>query len=109
MSAKRLDLTPDADGAPFQLLTELDGVSIYMQFRWNDRDQSWILSLSSESGELLVGCIRLVNNWDLLASHRSDPRIPPGSLFAWAQTDSDVDAGKGELGGRVGVYYLEVA
>lgn len=104
---QRLDITPDQDGEPFKMLVELDGISVYLQFRWNDRASLWLLSVMAEDGEPIASCISLVNNWDLLAPHRSDPRVPPGNLLAWAQTDSDVNAGKSELGGRVEVYYLE--
>lgn len=109
MPAVRLDITADPDGAPFQLLTALDGVSVYLRFRWVDRSECWVLSVLSEDGAELVGSVRVVNGWDLLAPHRHDPRIPPGMLMAWAKTDADINAGKAELGGRVEIYYLEAA
>lgn len=107
MAVVQLDLVPDPDGAPFKQLVELDSVSVYLQFRWVDRSACWVLSVADESGADIVSSISLINNWDLLAPHRHDPRIPQGTLMAWAQTDSDVDAGKAELGGRVQVVYIE--
>lgn len=107
MAIVQLDLTPDADGAPFQQLVELGGVSVYLRFRWNDRAGSWQLSVLSEDGSDLIGTIRIVNNWDLLGPFRADPRVPTGLLVASAQTEPEVDAGKAELGGRVGLFYIE--
>lgn len=109
MAILRLDITPDPDGEPFKMLVELDGASVYLQFRWNDRMGLWLLSVSAEDETPIATCISLVNNWDLLAPHRHDPRVPQGTLMAWAQTDGDTNAGQGELGGRVEVYYVEAS
>jgi len=109
MAVVRLDLRPDPDAEPFEQLVVLDGLAVRLAFRWNDRAQRWVMSIAADDGTMLSGSIAVCNNWDLLAPHRHDPRVPPGVLLAWAQTDPNRDAGKDELGGRVGLYYSEAA
>ncbi len=107
MATVKLDISPDQDGAPFEMQTVLGGLAVRLSFRWNDRMSAWVLSLAADDGSVISGSIRLCNNWDLLAVHRHAPRVPQGTLIAWAQTEPNRDAGKDELGGRVGVFYVE--
>lgn len=99
----RLPITQD--GAHFSFTCELDGVTYYFEFRWNDRDSSWFMTVGDGEGTTIVAGVKVVINMPLL-NFFTDDQLPLGSLIATDTGGTDLDAGFGDLGRRVIVTYL---
>lgn len=101
---------PTTPGLPFYTQkTRLDGVDYILEFRYNQREDRWYLSISdSEEIPILTG-LKLVCNWPLLHSYQYDPRVPPGELMAIDLSGDDTPPGLNELGDglRVQLTYFE--
>jgi hypothetical protein len=105
----QLDLTPDPDVPFFVHRTTLDGKDYDFSFSWNGRCSLWAVTISTLSGEVLTAAQVLRHGRNLLSRAVSAER-PPGIVFAWSNTPSDLSPPKvGELGGRVGIYYASEA
>ena len=98
-----LDSTHDYQEQEFQL----DGETFRLLARWNERIDSWIISLYESDGTpVAVGRRLTVGNflfpW-LVTENR-----PAGQLIAIDTKDEDVDPGHFDLGNRVVVAYLDI-
>lgn len=81
-------LTIPTTSDPFYSQTvNLEGVDYLFEFRWNQRESSWYLAIY-QSDETLLCSVKVVTNWDLLRRF-TDPRLPPGPLFAKANPLGD--------------------
>lgn len=84
--------------AHYAQTTTLDGRTYRLEFDWIQRWQRWTLSLYTSGGEpLLLGAPLLSGN-DLLAPHRWDDRLPPGSLGVFNSQDQGGDPGLTDFG-----------
>jgi len=74
-------LIPTTPGrAHYSQTTTLDGRAYVLEFDWIQRWQRWTLSVSTSAGVSLLRGAPLLCGVDLLAPHRWDLRLPPGSL-----------------------------
>lgn len=88
----------------------LDGVLYSLVFQWNERQNSWFMSVyDSTFATNLIGDRKCVVNTLI------DPNFTgrqPGGLFLWIDTgnppDSAVDPGYDDLGNRVKLQYFSV-
>lgn len=87
--------------------TVLDGVEYVLDFRFAEREARWYLDLRKSTGELLSGSIKLVSNFELLASRRTNADIPPGELVVLDLRPTPADPGFDELGDVVALIYRE--
>lgn len=102
----------------YELTVELDGVDFDLRFLWNDRDESWYLtitetqetSIDEETGEKvpLLSGVPINIGVPLMRVLTSLDR-PSGELLAFDTTGTGTAPGKTELGSRVLLYYLEAA
>jgi len=92
----------------FRQRTSLDGVPFELEFRWNERDGAWYMSIADTDGNPLRSGIRLAVDSPLLHSLVSDTR-PNGELYAIDIEDSGEEAGFDDLGQRVVLYYVTAA
>jgi hypothetical protein len=103
-------LIPTTPGEPFHSSkVRLEGRDFVFQMRWNQREERWYLSiLEDDSTPILLG-LKLIANWELLGPYRSDPRVPPGRLFAADLTNDHSPPGLDEIGvgKRVELTYIE--
>lgn len=98
---------PLSPGTPaFTQRTLLDGRAYILDFRWNERESAWYLSLLDEHEDPILYGIKLVLNWPLLR-RVVDPRRPPGSLMCVDPSGNDDSPGLQELGTRVELIYLD--
>jgi len=58
----------------------LDGVPYHLRIYWNARGAYWSIDVSDRDQNLLVGGIKVVNNYELFYNH-PDRDLPPGQLF----------------------------
>lgn len=89
---------------PFTQSVELDGTVYDLSFRWNPRDEHWMLDISN-AGVLAVAGIKLVVSTDLLARDRRLDGIPPGRLFVADLDGLDRDPDDTLFGERVMLRY----
>lgn len=83
---------------------DLDGVKYVLAFQYNARNDSWYMSISDRSENLIVAGIRLVTAVSLLGRAR-DSRLPPGVIFMMDTTNAGIDAGFADIGQRVLLIY----
>jgi len=106
-----LPLTPDADAYEMEFL--LDSINVVLRFRYNERDDTHYLSVftpsvsqgSDGSRVALVSGLPVLSGQSLLLDVRAEG-LPPGMLFALDTQSQNKDAGRGELGARVQVFYV---
>lgn len=97
----------DAGAAPFDQRMVLDGVPFGLRFQWSSRGQVWQLSLFEDGGAQVLGCVAIRNGVPLLQAYRNLAGLPRGEFIALASTFPEIDAYRGDLGGRVVLHYAE--
>ena len=73
------ELPLEVDVPYYEFSVELDDVEFKLEFRYNDRDDSWYLTIRDSDDALLRAGIRVVNDWYLLRLW-NDGNEPDGSL-----------------------------
>jgi hypothetical protein len=104
MSSILLPVT--ADAPHYRFTCSLEGKSYGFELRWNGRSGAWFLTVSDVDGNVLAAGRRVVIGAELLG-RSANAALPPGSLFAYDTSNSNRDAGRDDLGGRVKVVYVE--
>jgi hypothetical protein len=102
---------PILDGEPFvDQTSNLDGTDYLLQFRFNQREQRYYLSIYLADGTPLAKGAVLVCMWPLF-KHVTDRRMPPGTLFVAPQGSDTSPPKLGELGPgkRCELIYVEKA
>ena len=92
--------------AYYELEVELDDVQFRLEFRYNDRDSAWYLTIRDAEDTLLRAGIRVVNSWDLLRLWAEDTR-PDGQLVTVNQGDVPNPPTLNQLGAEVVLTYLD--
>ena len=96
------------DASFFDLQVNLEGSVYTLEFRWNDREQSWYMSIWDADQEIgYAAGIKLVSNW-LLRKYTAD-KTPPGEFFLLdtaADVERAVDPGFDDLGNRHQLFYV---
>lgn len=77
VTVPRLSTRPQRVGQPL-----LDGQLYTTRFTFNVRDRRWYLQLGTAAGEVIAEVGRITSGSSLLAAIETDPRCPPGQLFA---------------------------
>lgn len=85
-----LEVTLEVNDAAFEQTVSLDGLTYGFEFWWNERMESWYMTVYTALGEPITSGIRLAHKQHLLAKYR-DERLPPGSLFLISLSDSPCD------------------
>lgn len=94
----------------------LDGVSYDLEFLWNDRDNSWNMTVydsatavnTDGSRDAIVAGIPVHVGWPLLRQYVVTNK-PAGEIVALDTSGKDLDPGVNELGSRVVLVYLTAA
>lgn len=81
----------------YTMTTVLDGTDYLFEFRHNQREDCWYLSVSLTDGTLLVAGVKVVSDRPLLTRF-ADVRLPPGMLVAFANTSDKSPPKLAELG-----------
>ena len=92
-----ISIPTDTNLSFWQQITTLDGTDFQLEFRYNQREDVYYLSISLTDGTALATGIKLVSNYRLLQAYSSS-LMPPGELIAVASGADDSPAGLGELG-----------
>lgn len=94
----------------YEMTVTLDGtnyiVALYFNPRLADGAGKWMISLSDQNRNLLIGPVPVVANWTLFDRFFAD-NPPKGTLFAFDTSGQDLDPGQFDLGDRVRLFYLE--
>ena len=64
----------------FEQRTELEGIIYTLAFRYNERNETWVMDILTSGKEMLVAGIILHINQDLLRQYQDD-RLPKGLLW----------------------------
>jgi hypothetical protein len=108
MAIHELDISVSEpnDTEAYSLDMELDGTVYTLDFLWNRRDESWVMSVYLPDGTLLAGNRKLVLGFPLLRGE-IDSRLPPGVLILVDSTESNDEPERDEVGGRCFLAYLD--
>jgi len=103
-----IQLVPGSDAEPFDQVITLDGSRYLFRFRWGGRAGAWLLAIHDDQDVELIAGLALVNCSDLLRPY-NDERLPPGQISVVDVDDTGIDAGVDDLGGRVQLFYVDLA
>jgi len=82
-------LTIPTTNDSFQRMTvRLDGRDYVLTLLYNQREESWYLSIGDDESVPLLSGLKLQANWPLLWRHRYNTSLPPGELMVTSTTDS---------------------
>lgn len=86
----------------------LDGEAYRLEWKWNDRAESWSLDVLDVNGEPILMGVRVVADWNLFEG-RTDRRLPPGALVVRDTSGKGEPPARDELGERAKVFYVPAA
>lgn len=81
----------------FDQVTNLDGTDYALQFRYNQREQCYTLTIGSPEGETYHSGAKLIPLWALFRDS-VDTRMPPGRLIVLVNGEDRSTPKLGELG-----------
>ena len=99
-------LPTSTDLAYYEFEVELDGVEFKMEFRFNDRDDSWYMTLLDSEDAVLRAGIRVVLSWALLRLWAEATR-PDGEIISVNQGDVTAPPTLNQLGAEVVLTYFD--
>lgn len=99
-------LTLDSEHENYEASFQLDGETFGLRARYNNRVDSWFLTLIDADGSIIVGS-RRVTVGNLLFPWLVGRNRPAGQLLAIDTEDEDGDPGRHDLGSRVLVMYAD--
>jgi len=101
---------PTSVTSPFYVFqVPLDEVSFQLEFKFNERDQAWYLSILDPAGNDLRTGLRVVSDWTLLRLWAEIDKRPAGEMIAVAQGGIARPALIDELGKEIIFTYLDAA
>lgn len=102
--------TPDSSTPFATQTTTLDGVPYILYFQYNQRENTWWLTVSTIDGTAIYGACKLVVNYAFL-DQCVDARRPPGQLMVISNTSDLSPPGIDDLapGGRCSLCYEPIA
>lgn len=81
----------------------LDSVTYELRFMWNERDESWFMSLGDVGAQRPTITCKLTCYSDILAPYRYLDNVPDGNLYLWPLGDVRTRAGRFNIGPLKGV------
>lgn len=100
-----IDLPITQDGSWFQFSIELDQVTYGFEFRWNEREGCWYLTLRDGEGNALLSSRKVVLG-ALFRKYRGTAGVPQlGDVYVFDTSGGELDAGLEDLGRRVVLTY----
>jgi len=102
-----IDTTFDGT-AHYRQSSVLDGVTFVFDFDYNVRDEHWYLSLSTQAGEPILGCLsmKIVQNWSIMRLSEASNR-PAGMLLVASEYHNE--PGLFDLGNGTLLFYIPEA
>lgn len=94
-----------SDYPHYDFSVELDSRTYVLEFRWNERDGGWYLSISADDGEVLLSARKVTVDWPLTAQVRH-VKMFKGELFAVDTTGQGKDPLEDDFGKRVVLLYV---
>lgn len=92
----------------YEFEVELDGVEFRLEFRFNDRDDAWYLTILNTDDVVLRASLRIVLEWTLLRLWAEATR-PDGEIVSVTQGKVSAPPTLNQLGGEVVLTYLDAA
>lgn len=89
----------------FTQTVDLDGSLYSLAFRWNARDERWMLDVLSAGAPIISGVKLVTGDEDLLGRDRRIAGLPPGRLFVDDLDDLGRDPNEDLFGDRVLLKY----
>jgi hypothetical protein len=101
---------PVSPGIPSQRLrVTLDRREFVLDLRWSMREARWYLDVRDSGGVLLVGGVKVVTSWPLLARFRTVVGVPAGDLMIDDGRANPADPTLEDLGASAQLQYLDAA
>jgi hypothetical protein len=89
----------------FSFEIALEGSTYRLAFIWNTRHEYWTMDLKDRQGNILIGGIKLVINYEILFRYRRGD-VPPGAIVPLDITGRLERIGRNDLGTNVKLIYL---
>jgi hypothetical protein len=102
-----IDTSTDPDVLAYEQFVDLEQRTYLVKLDWNERDESWSLSLYDHNEERIAVGRPVRIGVDLLRGV-VDERRPQGLLMAVDVTEQHGEAGLADLGGKVKLTYIPV-
>lgn len=99
----------EPNGAHFAFKSNVEGVVLGFEFKWNDRDSLWRMSIFDGEGQPIRYGIAVVLNRPLLGGNFRPNGLPAGSWVAIDTSGQDKEATFDDLGSRVLVTFTPLA
>lgn len=87
---------PLIDANDFEVEAELDDVTYFLHFAWNDEAGIWTLSVSNANNESVLSGIRIITNYPLLGNY-PHLDLPKGYLIATCLDTSKSTIGRSDF------------
>jgi hypothetical protein len=101
-----LKIPTEANNNPSFIETiDLEGIYYKFKFSWNNRDTCWLLDIYNINGNVLIGGVKLVVNYELI-SHHKVTGMPSGKLVLFDTSLTGDPCLFDDLGTRCVLYYL---
>lgn len=91
---------PLIDANDFEVEAELDDVTYFLHFAWNDEAEIWTLSVSNANNESVLSGIRIITNYPLLGNY-PHLGLPTGYLIATCLDTSKTTIGRSDFADNV--------
>lgn len=94
--------------AYYEFEIELDDIEFRLEFRYNNRDDAWYLTILDTDGVILRAGLRVVNEWNLIRLWVDDA-APDGEIITVNQGKVLAPPTLNQLGSEVVLAYLDAA
>lgn len=89
----------------YSMSIKLSGSTYRLRFRWNSRQERWLMDIGDDAGLILSSLV--LNVGIALFRRYQSTRLPPGDLIVVDTTGANLEAGINDLGVRVQPIYSE--
>jgi hypothetical protein len=99
-----MPLIPVRNDASFTETVSLDGKPYDLTFVWNQREESWQLTIGFEAVTLISG-VKIVPSWELI-NRFANSNLPPGLILVIDTAIKYTRPVKEDLGVRLKIFYV---
>ncbi|HHX2502458.1 TPA: phage baseplate plug family protein [Neisseria subflava] len=87
---------PLIDANDFEVEAELDDVTYFLHFAWNDEAEIWTLSVANANNESVLSGVRIITNYPLLGNY-PHLDLPKGYLIATCLDSAKPNIGRNDF------------
>lgn len=101
-----LKIPTRSDLPAYEFSLQLEGVTYFFSFEWNERGQYWSMDILDQDQNHLVAGVRMSVNINLLGRFK-DTRLPAGIFILLDSSGKNLDPAVDNFGTVVELFYRE--